>query len=213
VSDSFRTEFSELAERLAKLGREFYARGWAMGTSGNFSAVVSREPLRLAITSSGVDKGGLTAGHILEVDAEGLAFGAKGRPSDETLLHITVARARRAGAVLHTHSVWSTLLSEEFAMDRGLGIEGYEMLKGLDGIRTHEHREWLPILDNSQDMRGLAREVEKTLADHPCSHAFLLRGHGLYTWGRDLAEAKRHVEILEFLMEVTGRAGRSRHQK
>jgi len=201
-------EFSELAERLAKIGRQFYARGWAMGTSGNFSAVVSRDPLRLAITSSGIDKGGLSAANILEVDSEGFAIDGKSRPSDETLLHIAVARAREAGAVLHTHSVWSTILSEEFAADRGLAVEGYEMLKGLDGVRTHEHREWLPILDNSQDMRGLAREVERTLTDHPGSHAFLLRGHGLYTWGRDLPEAKRHVEILEFLMEVIGRAGK-----
>ncbi|HSE97285.1 MAG TPA: class II aldolase/adducin family protein, partial [Blastocatellia bacterium] len=84
-------------------------------------------------------------------------------------------------------------------------IEGYEMLKGLEGVRTHEHREWLPILDNSQDMRELAQEVEKRLAEQPATHAFLLRGHGLYTWGRDLRAARRHVEILEFLLEVTGR--------
>jgi methylthioribulose-1-phosphate dehydratase len=210
MRNSYRAEHSELAEGLARVGREFYARGWAMGTSGNFSAVVSRDPLRLAITSSGIDKGSLSGTNIIEVDSEGLAVDGKSRPSDETLLHITVARARGAGAVLHTHSVWSTLLSEEFAADRGLAIEGYEMLKGLDGVRTHEHREWLPILDNSQDMRGLAREVERRLAEHPGSHAFLLRGHGLYTWGRDLPEARRHVEILEFLMEVIARAGKIR---
>ncbi|HWP44953.1 MAG TPA: methylthioribulose 1-phosphate dehydratase [Blastocatellia bacterium] len=208
MSDSNQAEFSEIAENLAAAGREFYARGWALGTSGNFSAVVSRDPLRLAITSSGVDKGKLSAGHILQVDASGRAVASTGRPSDETLLHLTVARTRGAGAVMHTHSVWSTILSEAFSPDRGLGIEGYEMLKGLDGVRTHEHREWLPILDNSQDMIELAERVERTLMEHPGSHAFLLRGHGLYTWGRDLAEAKRHVEILEFLIEVVGRTAR-----
>ena len=83
------------------------------------------------------------------------------------------------------------------------------MLKGLDGVRTHEHREWLPILDNSQDMRELAEEVKKRLEEHPGAHAFLLRGHGLYTWGRDLAQARRHVEILEFLLEVVGRTAKS----
>ena len=79
------------------------------------------------------------------------------------------------------------------------------MLKGLEGVQTHQHREWLPILENSQDYDALARNVERVLGDHPGSHGFLLRRHGLYTWGRDLTEAKRHVEILEFLMEVLGR--------
>ena len=116
-----------------------------------------------------------------------------------------VVRLRNAGAVLHTHSVWSNILSDAHACDCGLSIEGYEMLKGLDGISTHEHTEWLPIIENSQDMTRLAADVERTLIDHPRSHGFLLRRHGLYTWGKDLAEAKRHVEILEFLLEVIGR--------
>ena len=79
------------------------------------------------------------------------------------------------------------------------------MLKGLEGVLTHEHQEWLPVIENSQDMTALARSVEETLTTHPNSHGFLLRRHGLYTWGKDLSEAKRHVEILEFLLEVMGR--------
>ena len=107
--------------------------------------------------------------------------------------------------MLHTHSIWSTLLSDASAADGGLLLEGYEMLKGLAGVHTHEHREWLPILDNAQDWAGKAPLVEQMLTQHADAHGFLLRGHGLYTWGRDLAEARRHVEVLEFLLEVTGR--------
>jgi methylthioribulose-1-phosphate dehydratase len=125
--------------------------------------------------------------------------------SAETLLHLTVARLRGAGAVLHTHSIWGTVLSSQYASQGGVAIAGYEMLKGLAGVRTHEHREWLPILENSQDMAALAESVQQVLEQNPASHGFLLRGHGLYTWGRDLAAAKRHVEILEFLLEVVGR--------
>jgi len=197
--------FAELAALLAELGRNFYGRGWALGTSGNFSAVVSREPLRLAITATGLDKATLSADQILQIDVEGKVIEGVGRPSDETSLHLAVVRMRGAGAVLHTHSVWSTLLSEAHAEAGGMSIEGYEMLKGLAGVRTHEHREWLPIIDNSQDMPALARSTEAVLRQHPNAHGFLLRRHGLYTWGKDLAEAKRHVEILEFLLEVTGR--------
>jgi methylthioribulose-1-phosphate dehydratase len=196
--------FAEPASQLAEIARQCYARGWVLGTSGNFSAVVSRAPLRLAITTSGVDKGTLTAGEIVEIDEQGKVVAGSGRPSAEASLHVAIARARGAGAVLHTHSIWSTILSD-VASEDGLAIEGYEMLKGLDGVATHAHREWLPILDNTQDWAAAVPRVEATLAEQPKAHGFLIRRHGLYTWGRDLAEAKRHMEALEFLFEVIGR--------
>ena len=185
-----------------------YARGWALGTSGNFSAVVSREPLRLAITASSLAKGALRAADILECDERGRVVGRrKGRPSAETLLHVEIARQRGAGAVLHTHSVWSTMLSDWAgqAGRTGLVIEGYEMLKGLAAVTTHEHREFIPVLENDQDMTRLAHHVKETLERYPGAHAFLLQRHGLYTWGDTLADAERHVEILEFLFETIGR--------
>ena len=197
--------FNGLATGLADAGRSFYARGWVLGTSGNFSGVLGKKPLRLAITASGVDKRLLTTGHFLEIDHKAKVLRGAGKPSAEALLHLTLVRVRGAGAVLHTHSVWSTILSEAFAPSGGLTVTGYEMLKGLEGVTTHEHREWLPILENSQDMAALARRIAAALERHPSSHGFLLRCHGLYTWGRDLAEARRHVEILEFLLEVLGR--------
>ena len=197
--------FTKAATELAEVGRGFYGRGWVLGTSGNFSAVVSHEPLRLAITASSVDKSGLTAEHILQIDGAGNVLEGSGRPSAETLLHLAVVRLRGAGAVLHTHSVWSNILSDAYSAHGGLNIEGYEMLKGLEGVSTHEHREWLPIIENSQDMAKLAGSVEEALTQYRDAHGFLLRRHGLYTWGKEIAEAKRHVEILEFLLEVRGR--------
>jgi methylthioribulose-1-phosphate dehydratase len=191
---------------MAEVGREFHVRGWVLGTSGNFSAVLHREPLCLAITSTGSDKGHLSVGQILELDETLTVFRGEGRPSAETALHVAIVLRRQAGAVLHTHSVWSTVLSGWHASRGGVAIEGYEMLKGLEGIHTHKHREWLPIVENSQDMHELAQEISQTLEENPSAHGFLLRGHGLYTWGADLAEAKRHVEIFEFLMETLVRA-------
>ena len=106
---------------------------------------------------------------------------------------------------MHTHSVWTTVLSDYHHANGGLHIEGYEMLKGLEGIRTHEHRVWLPIVENSQDMTALAAQARALLSSNPEIHGLLVRRHGMYTWGKDLATAARHVEILEFLMEAVGR--------
>jgi methylthioribulose-1-phosphate dehydratase len=194
------------ARELVRIGRRFYGRGWVMGTSGNFSTVLSTDPLRLAITASSVHKGSLDATRILELDEHGIVIGeTTRRPSAEALLHLEIVRRRGAGAVLHTHSVWSTMLSDIHGGSGGFFLEGYEMLKGLEGIQTHEHREWIPILDNDQDMARLAPRLGELLAAHPSAPGVLLRRHGLYTWGKTLDDAERHVEILEFLFETVGR--------
>jgi methylthioribulose-1-phosphate dehydratase len=198
--------FSELASNLANVAKSFHARGWLLGTSGNLSAVVRRDPLQLAMSPSGIDKGELRPEQVLSIDENARVVSENGgKPSDESLLHIRVVKDRGAGAVLHTHSVWNTIASDLHAAEGGVTIEGYEMLKGLQGVRTHEHSEWLPIIDNSQDMPALAELVGKTLDEHPAAHGFLMRRHGLYCWGDTLAQARRHIEILEFLLETMGR--------
>ena len=191
---------------LAQIAKECHARGWALGTSGNFSAVVRREPLILTITGTGLHKGTLSPDNFVRVDANGSVVEGTGCASAETALHLLLANVRRATAVLHTHSIWSTIISGHDANAGGLWIEGHEMLKGLEGVKSHTHREWLPILENDQDMTRLASVVAAKLTEYPNVHGFLLRRHGLYTWGDSLAQARRHLEILEFLLEVVGRA-------
>jgi methylthioribulose-1-phosphate dehydratase len=199
-------DLDRLANEIVEVSRRFYDRGWVLGTSGNFSAVVGRDPLTLAITSSGIDKSAIETGHILEVDEQRRILRGNGKPSAETLLHFAVVMARGAGAVLHTHSVWSNILSDIHAESGGFKIRGQEMLKGLEGVTSHEHSEWVPIVENSQDMIRLSQKVDTVLRDHRDAHGFLIRSHGLYTWGKDLGEARRHIEIFEYLFEVVGRS-------
>src|SRR5262249_22664657 len=146
------TQDSELYRQIADVGRQFHARGWVLGTSGNFSAVIHPLPLRLAITVSGTDKGALSPGQILEVGPDGEVLSGSGRPSDETRLHLAVIRSRGAGAVLHTHSVWGTILSRAHGDEGALTLEGYEMLKGLAGVKTHERRARQPTFEHWQAM-------------------------------------------------------------
>lgn len=200
-----RDDPSTVVTRLTNVGNSFYQRGWVLGTAGNFSAVLNREPLRLAITASGLHKGELEPKDFLSVDEHGTVLEGTGRPSAETGLHLAIAQTTSAGAVLHTHSIWATILSDVHAAQQGIALQGFEMLKGLAGVRTHEHREWVPILENSQDYPWLASEIARLIAAQPAIHGILLRRHGLYTWGRDVSEARRHVEILEFLFEAAGR--------
>ena len=200
-----------VSKALADLGQRLYTRGWVLGTSGNFSEVVSRRPLRLAITASGLNKRTLRPSDILTVDGNGKTATRRGRPSAETLLHVTIARLCGAGAVLHTHSVWSTILSDRHAGAGGFHIEGYEMLKGLHGVTTHEHREWIPIRrERSGHAAAGARFWRRSLDQPAGARRSCSRRHGLYTWGGTLDDAERHVEILEFLFETMGRRSRTK---
>lgn len=200
------TEHAAALEQLSRAISFIHKRGWCPGTGGNFSVASSLDPLQLSITPSSVDKEVVLPQQFIEVDRSGGLLRGSGKPSAETLLHVAIIETRGAGCVLHTHSPWNTALSAACPpSQRAMNISGFEMLKGLSGVASHEHRETVPILNNSQDMTELGTEVKSALEESPDCHGFLLRGHGLYTWGTDVFEARRHVEIFEFLFETVGR--------
>ncbi|MEL7266419.1 MAG: methylthioribulose 1-phosphate dehydratase [Planctomycetota bacterium] len=148
---------------LSAIGAEFHGRGWSVGTSSNYSVILGRDPLELLLTASGKDKGRLSQEDFVSVDAAGKPT-EEGQPksSAETLLHVVIAELfPDVGAILHTHSVNGTVLSRRFGDEGGFAIEGFEMLKGLEGIRTHDHRQWVPIFENTQDIPSLAKLVQK----------------------------------------------------
>lgn len=186
------------AVALVELGRFFYLRGWVPATSSNFSARL--EDGTIAITRSGVHKGEMDPEDIMLVDADGCPLQEGLRPSAETGLHTGLYQWRDdIGAVLHSHSVNATVLSQMLGSE--LVFRDYELQKAFDGITTHEGEMVVPIFDNDQDIARLSAEVLDYLKHHPDTHGYLISGHGLYTWGRSIDDARRHVEAFEFLME------------
>jgi methylthioribulose-1-phosphate dehydratase len=193
----------ELARQLSDTMAALHRRGWCDGTGGNFSCVWRRSPLTLLMAPSGVDKGCVRPEELILVDADTRVVRGRGRASAETLLHLAIVTETGAGAVLHTHSQAGTLISHHMAPRHGtvgwLGLEDLEMLKGLEGITTHATSVKVPVLANDQDLQLLSGAARPYLARAP--HALLIAGHGLYAWGETLAEARRHLEIHEFLLE------------
>ena len=193
----------QAAEELSATMKLLHRRGWCDGTGGNFSVVVSQEPLRLLMAPSGVDKGSLQPEELIEVNSSADVIRGTGKASAETLLHLRIIHCCGAGAVLHTHSLSGTLLSRTELDRGGVTLEGWEMLKGIKGVTTHDTSINLPIIANSQDLQTLSDSAAVRLSEAP--HGLLVSGHGLYAWGDDLKEARRHTEILEFLLELTWR--------
>lgn len=178
----------------------FHSRGWSPATSTNYSF---RNPgtETYTISRSGVDKSDFGPEDFMVVDRLGRPTEEYShlKPSAETLIHTTLYQDKGINVILHTHSVPATVLSLRCRQEGKLKLEGFELLKGLRGITTHETELTLPVFGNSQDMPALSAEIGASAAD--ISHGFLLAGHGLYTWGADIPEAKRHVEVFEFLFE------------
>jgi methylthioribulose-1-phosphate dehydratase len=177
--------------------RELSQLGWTPATSSNFSQRLDER--HAAITVSGRDKGRLVEADIMVVDFEGKAVGSDHRPSAETLLHTQLYRRYpEIGCVLHTHSLVQTVASRLFAGAGHVRLEGFELLKAFHGNQTHEMAIDVPVFANTQDMPTLAAQVDALLDRQPL-WGYLIDGHGLYAWGRTMAEARRHLEAFEFL--------------
>lgn len=188
----------ELAQLLIGNVRELAQAGWTPATSSNFSHRLDDQ--HAAITVSGRDKGRLVEDDIMVVDFEGRPVGRQLRPSAETLLHTQLYRRYpEIGCVLHTHSPVQTIASRLFAGQGKIHLEGYELLKAFEGNTTHEMAIEVPVFANTQDMNVLAAQVD-ALLDKQCMWGYLIDGHGLYAWGRNMAEARRHLEAFEFLL-------------
>jgi methylthioribulose-1-phosphate dehydratase len=196
-ADSMR--LAQCAREIAQTGTQLAALGWTPATSSNFSMRLDAN--HAAITVSGRDKGALGPEDVMVVDMDGQPVGTNARPSAETALHTQVYRRMpEAGAVLHTHSRNQTVASRLFAQAGVVELAGYELLKAFSGYATHDAAMQLPVFPNTQEMPELMTRVDAWLDSGKPLHAYLIDGHGIYTWGRDMAETRRHLEALEFML-------------
>lgn len=194
------TRYSRAARDICRAGEFLYQRGWSPATSSNYSCRLDDH--HVAITVSGRHKGQLSADDVMVVDLDGQPIQSDCRPSAETALHTVIYQDRAdVGAVLHTHSVKATVLSRLVNEGDSVILQDYELQKAFSGIDTHEGQVHVPVFANTQDIPALAASARRWLADNPGQPGYLIRGHGLYTWGRDMDECLRHVEAFEFLFE------------
>ena len=188
-------QFYSLADALIYAGKVIDSKGWCPATSGNFSARL--EDGTIAITVSGKHKGQLQSDDIKLVDALGNSLDGK-VPSAETMLHIQLyQRFSDVNAVLHTHSLNSTLISMQGK--KKITLKNYELLKVFSGITTHESRVVVPIFANSQNIAQLSENIDDYMDSNDEIYAYLIEGHGLYTWGDSIEESLRYLDALDFL--------------
>lgn len=196
-----RQHMAACAKAIVETAADLAALGWTPATSSNFS--MRLDDTHAAITASGRDKGKLTPDDILVLDIDtGQAQDTALKPSAETLLHVQIyQRFPETGAILHTHSRAQSVASRLFAEAGAVQLRGWELQKAIAGFDTHESVLTVPVFPNSQHMPDLAAHVDAWLDAGKPLHAYLVDGHGMYAWGRDMAEARRHLEALDFLLD------------
>jgi len=188
--------------QLAAEIRRFHEKGWSPATSTNYSLREEGKLEQIVVSRSGVDKSHFTENDFIVVDFDGnpLPEYAGIKPSAETLIHCKLYQLfPEMMCIVHSHSVYSVLQSMK--NDSSVELSGYEVLKGFEGIKTHETTIHIPIFDNTQNMNEFSNvlEHEKHKLFVP---AFIMRQHGTYAWGKNLFDAKRHLETAEYLLEV-----------
>jgi methylthioribulose-1-phosphate dehydratase len=202
-------DFIVVAKALCDAGRFIDSKGWVPATSGNFSARLPDGTI--AITTSGKHKGCLQVDDIMLIDTDANPLDGK-KPSAETGLHTSLyKRFPDVHAILHPHSINAILVSRLFGDE--CVLEGYELLKALHGITVHEtQRIVIPIFGNDQDIPRLACKVEHYLDTVSDCYGYIIAGHGLYTWGKSIPEALRHLEALDYLFDCELRLHGARKQ-
>lgn len=197
------SETDALKSAMVEVIQFLHGKGWAPATSSNYS-FRERECDDFWVSASGIDKGLFVTDDFIHVDAIGTPIDDDRKTSAETQLHVLIYECfPEAHCVLHSHSVYNTVLSMARKKKKNyVDLVGFEVLKGLKGIKTHDVKVRIPIFENSQDIDALAEEIGQWFEAHGEPQGFLLKGHGLYVWGDDIASAKRQMEVLEFLFEV-----------
>jgi methylthioribulose-1-phosphate dehydratase len=199
---------TQKAAELVEIIRWINSCGWSPATSTNYSFKNSENPISICISQSGVDKSKFGTEHFMLIDAEGRPSNdfAHLRSSAETFLHTVLYQENpEIEVILHTHSVYATILSQKYLSDGFLLLENYEVLKGLGNIKTHEVSVKVPIFENTQDIAALSEVFRSLYRKMPDMQGYLIAGHGLYTWGKNFEIAKRQLEVFEFLLECEWR--------
>ena len=186
-------------ELLAETIRHYNLKGWSPATATNYSFKDTGGTIW--VSRSGVDKSHFSASDFITVDSDGKATGefSHMKPSAETLIHCVIYELfPETKVILHSHSIYPILISA--VLGTQISFEGYEIQKGFDGQNTHENYIDIPIFENTQDMQNF-KEVMTEEAKRIQQHAFIIRKHGTYAWGKNLFEAKRHLETLDYLCQ------------
>jgi len=195
-----KTTLLQKSTEIIDAGKFLYQQGWSPATSSNYSSRLDTH--HIAITASGMHKGALTKNDIMVVDLHGVPYNSHLKPSAETLLHTSLyGLFPTIGSILHTHSIGATVLSRYLKGKASLALKGYELQKALSGQTTHETTLDIPIFENTQDIASLAKKTTVYFEQNKQVPAYIIRGHGLYTWGEDMNECLRHIEALEFLIQ------------
>lgn len=138
------------------------------------------------------------------------------KPSQCTPLFLAAYTLRNAGCCIHTHSIHAVLITllcesephldtdvfeiEEIEQIKGIarGYDSFDAQGKLVGLKKgnlgYFDKLRIPIIENTAHEEDLRETLERAIETWPDTHAVLVRRHGIYVWGKDVAQAKTQCE-------------------
>ena len=191
---------------LAELVRRLNLTDHNPATSGNYSHRSDEFNDYAFVSESGIDKSQFSENNFIPIkisNKETHDFYKKRKSSDETDLHLAIFQSTSANCVLHSHMLDALHFADLYPCLSLIPISGLELLKGFSGVATHDTTIQIPVFENTQDISQLAEIIKPHLNQDPFCYGLILRGHGVYVWGKNVTEAKRHLEVFEYLFRYT----------
>lgn len=182
---------ADLAATLIKYGRRLFDRGLVSSTGGNISC---RAGDTVLISATGACLADLDAGSLVRVSLQGEPVGT-GRPSKELPVHLRIYQVNPdVGGIVHGHSAFAIAASTLLSVDEEDALPAY-----TTGYLLRVGR--LPLLPFFESgSSGLAEHVAEAISRS--HHAVLLRNHGFFAVGRDIAQAFHTADELQDALRV-----------
>jgi len=175
-------------ELLVEYGKKLIDKNLTKGTSGNLS-IFNRDKKLFAITPSGIDYYNTKIEDIVIMDLDKNVVEGSKKPSSEHNLHrIFYANREDIGAIVHAHTIYSTVLS---CMNMSLPAIHYMIASAGKDVRCAKYATF--------GTEELAKNAYDEMKDRK---AVLLANHGVLTGGKDIFEAFSILEDVEYVSEL-----------
>lgn len=221
---------------LCELCVGFYKLKWNLGTGGGISIQEPGSSL-IFLSPSGIHKERMLPTDLFVYDCNRRRYiyvpAEHRRPSASSVLFLWLHEHHGAGAVIHTHSMYSNLATQD--KQRHKELENGQRHQGLDGgteVWSTADQEYIkgiprwttgkmmnndddlnvPIIGNRSTEDELLPDLTQAIALQPDTTCVLVRKHGAYHFGKDIWKCKAQTECLEYLFELEWHAsGRGSH--
>lgn len=185
---------NDLKRAVCKANRDLQTLGVVKFTWGNVSGFDPSMGL-FVIKPSGVPYGELQPEHMVVMSLDGQKVEGRLNPSTDAETHraLYLAWPMIVGGIVHTHSTFATSFAQAGIEIPALGTTHADHLYGDVPVT----RQMTPEEIEKDYEYNTGKVIAEAVSDPEKLGAVLVREHGVFTWGKDCADAVLNAAVLE----------------